>query len=454
MASDVVMPRLGWTMETGRVVEWLKQDGEAVAAGDMLFSVESDKAVVEVEALDSGVLRIPTDTPIGVDAPVGAILAYILAVGEDAPTAAAAPAPSAAAATPVVAPAAPAAAFATAPGAAQASAAISPRARRVARELGVDWQSVVGTGAGGRIRERDVRAAASAPAAADRVRATPSTRRLADDVGVDLERLAARAGGRVSRADVAAAALGGSGASAAASIATAGATITRMSAIRRVTAARMSEAAHTVAPVTLTTEVDATELVRLQGRLKDDLAASDEAAPSITALLVKLAGTALARHPELNAALDGETIVTYTRVDIGIAVDAGRGLFVPVVRDVAGRSAFAVGADSARLIAAARAGTLSLEEMSGSTFTVTNLGMFGIDAFTPIINLPEAAVLGVGRIVAKPVVIDEVTEEVAVRKMLTLSLTFDHRIVDGGPAARFLQALCGMIAGPLPWLMR
>ncbi len=452
MASDVVMPRLGWTMETGRVVEWLKQDGEAVAAGDMLFSVESDKAIVEVEALDSGVLRIPTDTPIGVDAPVGAVLAYILGPGEE-PPAAAAPAPTAAAvaATPTVGTvAARAAEGATTAG---AEPAISPRARRVARELGVDWTGLTGSGAGGRIRERDVRAAAALAPASERVRATPSTRQLADAVGVDLERLAGRAGGRVSRADVAAAALGAP-AAAPAVVAGADDVAVPMSPARRVTAARMSAAAHTVAPVTLTTEVDATELVRLQARLKDDLASSDEAAPSITAMLVKLTGGALAKHPDVNASLDGESIVRHARIDIGIAVDAERGLYVPVVRDVAGRSVFAVAADAARLIGAARAGTLPPNDMAGGTFTVTNLGMYGIDAFTPIINLPEAAVLGIGRIVARPVVVDEVTDEVAVRRMLTLSLTFDHRIVDGGPAARFLQTLCGMIARPLPWLMR
>jgi pyruvate dehydrogenase E2 component (dihydrolipoamide acetyltransferase) len=275
MANDIVMPRLGWTMESGRLVEWFKQDGEEVAAGELLFAVETDKAIQEVEALDSGVLHIPSDSPLGEEA-----------------------------------------------------------------------------------------------------------------------------------------------------------------------------------PVTLTTEIDATELVATRARLKADLAAGGETVPTLTDMLAKLTALALEKHAQLNSALDGETIVQHASIHIGIAVDAERGLYAPVIRNADRKSLFTIAEESAGLIASARAGSLAPDLMSGSTFTITNLGMFGIDAFTPILNLPEAAILGVGRIVAKPVVIDEETEEIAVRKMLTLSLTFDHRIVDGAPAARFLQTLSRMIEHPTSWLMR
>jgi pyruvate dehydrogenase E2 component (dihydrolipoamide acetyltransferase) len=230
--------------------------------------------------------------------------------------------------------------------------------------------------------------------------------------------------------------------------------VTPISAVRRITALRMAEAAHTVAPVTLTTEIDATELVATRARLKADLAAGGETVPTLTDMLAKLTALSLEKHPQLNSALDGETIVQHASIHIGIAVDAERGLFAPVIRNADSKSLFAIAEESAGLIASARAGSLAPDLMSGSTFTITNLGMFGIDAFTPILNLPEAAILGVGRIVAKPVVIDEETEEIAVRKMLTLSLTFDHRIVDGAPAARFLQTLSRMIEHPTSWLMR
>jgi pyruvate dehydrogenase E2 component (dihydrolipoamide acetyltransferase) len=464
MANDIVMPRLGWTMESGRLVEWFKQDGEEVAAGELLFAVETDKAIQEVEALDSGVLHIPSDSPLGEEAPVGALLGYILAPGEAAPTetGTAAQEPVAVQADgPAISIVAEAEAIAaTAQGGVPA---ISPRAKRVAAELGVDWVVLAGSGSTGRIVERDIRAAAGAqPVAADAVargRATPSVKRMANEQGVDLAAVAGSApGGRVTRGDIANAAKNGRGENylpaASHLVIEPDDQVTPISAVRRITALRMAEAAHTVAPVTLTTEIDATELVGTRARLKADLAAGGETVPTITDMLAKLTALALTKHSEMNCALDGESIVQHASVHIGIAVDGERGLFAPVIRNADRKSLFTIAEESTGLIASARAGSLAPDLMSGSTFTITNLGMFGVDAFTPILNLPEAAILGVGRIVAKPVVIDEETEEIAVRKMLTLSLTFDHRSVDGAPAARFLQSLSRMIERPASWLMR
>ena len=338
--------------------------------------------------------------------------------------------------------------------------AISPRAKRIAAELGVNWMVLAGSGSTGRIVERDVRAAAASQSVfeAGRNRATPSVKRLADEQGIDLAAVTGSApGGRVTRGDIASAARNGRGErylpAASHLVVEPDDVVTPISAVRRITALRMAEAAHTVAPVTLTTEIDATELVATRARLKADLP-EGEIVPTLTDLLARLTALALVKHPELNSALDGETIVRHAAVHISIAVDAERGLFAPVIRNADAKTLFTIAEESAALIASARAGTLAPDLMTGSTFTITNLGMFGIDAFTPIINLPEAAILGVGRIVAKPVVIDEETEEIAVRKMLTLSLTFDHRIVDGAPAARFLQTLSRMIERPSSWLMR
>lgn len=447
MASEVVMPRLGWTMEVGRVVEWLKGDGEAVEAGEFLFSVESDKAITEVEALDSGILRIPPDPQVGIELPVGAVLAYIAVPGEEVvfPSDSAAPVAEdavASASEPV-----PLTSNGAGGNGHRAEPAISPRARRAAERLGVDWTVLAGSGSTGRIRERDVLAAATARPAVVPPRATPAVRRLAEEAGVDLGQLAASGpAGRVTRSDVLAAT---------ASVpAPEPGIATLFSPIRRVIVQRMTESARTVAPVTLTTEADATELARVRECLKSELAGSGDPVPSFTDLLVRLSALALREHPALNASLVGEGIVQHEAIHIGVAVDTERGLLVPVVRDADRRSVGQIAAETSRLFAQTRAGTASADDLRGSTFTVSNLGMFEIDAFTPIVNLPEAAILGLGRVVARPVVVDEASETIAVRKMMALSLTFDHRIVDGAPAARFLQRIKRMIEQPYAPLMR
>jgi len=465
MAFEVMMPRLGWNMEVGALATWRKQDGDAVEAGEILFEVESDKAVQEVEALDSGILRIPPDSPaLGQTVPVGTVLAYLVKPGEAVPVqakpAAAAPAP--------VQPQAPAPTVRDeAPRrTARQQPAISPRAARVASELGVDWTGLKGSGRTGRIVERDVRQAATAlaaqplaPAAAPfSGRVSPVARRVAEELGVDLAQLAAQLPGRrIERADVEAAAQAAAdqraaaqeAAKKAAAPAPAGARTLPISQVRRVTAERMATAAHTTAAVTLTTEADATELVRLRQQLKDNGAT---VVPSYNDLLGKLTAQALLEHPQVNARFEGETIIQSGAVNIGIAVDTERGLLVPVVRDVQAKSLRQVAEVSARLIDQARTGHISMDDLRGGTFTITNLGMYEIDAFSPIINLPECAVLGVGRIVAKQVVLDPEAEKVAIRRMMFLSLTFDHRLVDGAPAARFLQRVKLYVEKPYLWL--
>lgn len=455
MAFEVTLPRLGWSMETGKLAAWLKQDGDPVQVGDLLFTVEGDKAVQEVEALESGILRIPPDSPPpGTELPVGARLAYIVQPGEPMPGAAAGNAVS----RPdgVVAPGAVTAAAPNAPAGRRLGrhgrpsvprkargTAVSPRARRVAGELGVDWTALAGSGRSGRIVERDVRAAAAAETGG---RVSPLARRMAADLGVDVAALTAEAGGRrVSRADVEAAATSRSGM--AASLAGAA---TPLSAVRRLIAERMVHSAHTAAAVTLTTEADATELVRLREQLK---AEPQRRVPSYTDLLVTLTARALQEHTALNARLVGDQIVQPSTIDIGIAVDSPRGLLVPVLRDVPGRTLREVAAASAALVEAARAGRSGADELQGGTFTVTNLGMYEIDAFTPIINLPECAILGAGRIVPKQVVVDVAAERLAIRHMMFLSLTFDHRLVDGAPAARFLQRVKQLVEKPYLWLV-
>ena len=472
MAVEVVMPRLGWTMEEGSIVEWLKRDGDTVQAGEILFTIESDKAVNEVEALGSGILHIPPDSPPpGTAVPIGTVLAYLLQPSETPASqdlSGDGPAPRAGSTAMPTATPKPSAVRTTTrstalPAAEHGLPAISPRARRVAAELGVDWMALTGSGRTGRIVERDVRAAAEAvtaqPPQAPAARVSPLARRVATDAGIDIAALAqARPGERIRSNDVRQAAQPVVPAipqplpPALQSPVPSPQPPASLTSIRRLTAARLSESARTTVPVTLTTEADATRLVRLREEMTADLAGADRPVPTYTDLLVRLTAVALTEHPALNASLAGDAIVEHDAVHVGIAVDTDRGLLVPVVRDAHARSLLAISADTARLIAAARAGTIARDDLDGGTFTITNLGMYEIDAFAPVINLPECAILGVGRIVARQVVVDEATETVGIRKLMVLSLTFDHRVVDGAPAARFLQRIKHLIERPTLWL--
>jgi pyruvate dehydrogenase E2 component (dihydrolipoamide acetyltransferase) len=382
MAHEVTVPRLGWTMEEGTFGGWLRVDGDAVREGDELFVLESDKASEAVTALDAGILRILADGPRrGDTVKVGQRLGYLVAPGE-APPSPEVTAP-AAAATPATAPAL---AVSHSPAQPRRRRAISPRAKRAARELGVDWSHLSGSGRTGRIVERDVRAAAQsrAPSAADR--------------------------------------------------------IVPLSPIRRLIAERMAAGAHTAAPATLTTKADATRLKEFRERRK----MVGGLAPGYTEMMVLLAAKALERHPYLNARWQGDALVLCAGIHIGVAVDTEAGLVVPVLRDANRLTLDDIAACLHDLAGRARSRRLRAEEMQGGTFTVTNLGMYGIDAFTPILHLPECAVLGVGRVVSEPAVHEG---EVVPRDMVTLSLTFDHRVVDGAPAARFLDDVRRAIEG-------
>ena len=227
-------------------------------------------------------------------------------------------------------------------------------------------------------------------------------------------------------------------------------TVEPISRIRRLTAQRMMAGAHEAAPVTLTTEADATELVRLRSQLRAALEGRGRPVPGYNDFLIKIAALALAQHPQLNATWEGETIRQWPHIDIGLAVDTPDGLLVPVVRDALGRSVGQIAAATRDLIARAGARQLAADELRGGTFTITNLGMHNIDAFTPIINLPQCAILGIGRIQQKPAVFEG---QLAIRDLVTLSLTFDHRVVDGAPAARFLDQVREYVGEPALWMM-
>lgn len=382
MANAILVPRLGWSMEEGTFAGWLKEDGAQVKPGDALFVLESDKSAEEIEAIDAGILRIPPGGPKQGDiVKVGQVLGHLVAEGETAPAVAGA---AAVLATEGVS-------RHSEPIAAETrhKRAISPRARRVARELGIDWNNLTGSGRNGRIRERDVRTTSAGRAEG---RFIPHTH------------------------------------------------------IRRAIAARMVAGVTEAAPVTLTSKLDATNLAALRQQFKT----AGDLVPSYTDFLVKLTAIALRQHPLLQAQWRDDGLLVPERIDIALAVDTDAGLLVPVVRSADRMTLRQIAARSRELIEQARAGSLSAEQMREATFTITNLGGFGIDAFTPIIHLPQCAVLGVGRIVREPAVRGD---RIVPREMLTLCLTFDHRVVDGAPAARFLQTLRGCFENPAPWLM-
>ncbi len=451
MAIEIVMPKLGWTMEEGVLDEWVKNDGEQVQPGDIIFVVESDKALQEIEAFDSGILRIPPDAPpVGSTVKIGELLAYLVQPGEAPPFELKAADEAPATTTPAKPPGTPASEAQPASTkqrrpSRKGGPAASPRAKRIAAELNIDWTTLTGSGRSGRIVERDVRAAAATAQADDEkdLRITPLARRVALDAGLDLDELAARfAGARVTRADVEKLA--------AERQAVPEDKRSTMTSVRRVTRDRMVESARTTAPVTLSSEVDATELLQLRRKLKADGA---DIVPTYTDLLAKLVAKALREHPALNAAIAGDEIVLRGAINIAIAVDSERGLLAPVLRNADLLSLLELATASAELVDHARGGALKPEQLGDATFTISNLGMYDIDVFTPVISLPQAAVLGIGRIRPRHVVIDAEAERSAIRHMMTLSLTFDHRLVDGAPAARFLQRVKQYVETPYLWLV-
>lgn len=453
MAYKIVMPRLGLTMEEGRIVEWFKQPGEPVEAGEPLFAVETDKVVSEMEAPVSGTVYPLPDLP-SEPMPIGTLIGYILAPGEKPPSgveselapAAAAPATETEPSLPV-----------------ETSSKLgvrdrkqsSPAARRRAQELGIDWRTVERPG-GGPILVAHVEAAAAAMTQPPRIKASPVAKRLAATAGVDLAELATQKPGQeIRRADVEAAVAARESVEIPSMPPVASGPVTGdavpLTQIRRIIAQRMLEGSQSTAPVTLTTEADATDLVAVREQFRTTLGQRDMVVPTYTDLLIKLTSTALSEHPMLNAVWQEDQIVIPDSIHIAVAVDVKEGLIVPVIRDVPSKSIQRIAEESRKLAQEARSRKLAVDDLQGGTFTITNLGTYGIDAFTPIINLPQCAILGVGRIIEKPAMFEG---EIAPRQMMALSLTFDHRVVDGGPAARFLNTVREYVEQPFLWLSR
>ncbi len=373
---DIPIPDVIGDAEECVVVTWLKRVGDWIQEGEDLLVLQVEKVSYDVPSPVTGRL-VEIVVPQGQVARRGTPLARVEVVEGAAEPASTPPDEEEKETT----------AKEVSSSAPAREVRASPIARRLAREHGIDLSQVKGTGRGGRITEKDVRAYLEA-----------------------LESKAAPEGETIPFAGM-----------------------------RATIARRMHESLQTMAQLTLFTEADVTDLVTLRESLKDTLRVT------YTDLIVRACALALREHPRMNAILEGDVIHILPEIHIGIAVALDEGLVVPVIRNADEKSLADLASIRAQLVAKARAGRLSAEAISGSTFSITNLGMYDIDGFTPIINPPEVAILGVGRIVEK-VVIHE--GKVAQRAMMTLSLTFDHRIVDGAPAARFLQTIKRFLENP------
>ena len=412
MAYEVLMPQLGLTMEEGTVSSWVKHEGDAVKAGDVLLEITTDKLTNEVTSEHDGVL-LKIVAQEGEDIPVKGLLGYVGEAGEVVGDAA--PAAPAAAAPAEEAPAAPAVP-APAPVADGKRIRISPLARKTAQKLGVDYTAIAGSGPSGRIRQADILTAAeaqkSAPApAAPAPAAAPATPKAAPTELAD------------------------------------GDTAEKLSGMRKVVAQRMLQSHTEIPPVTQNTRVDVTELMMFRKMLQSETGNKY----SVNDLILKATAKCLAAHPEMLVSFDGDRIIRRAHVNLGMAVALDTGLIVPVIRDADKLSLDALSARAKDLAARAKDGGLTPDDYKGSTFTVSNLGMFGIELFTPIVNQPDAAILGVTAVEDELVMEPDGT--VAKHQVMRLCCTFDHRAMDGAVEARFGMDLRNLLQSPVEILL-
>ena len=413
MAYEVLMPQLGLTMEEGTVSKWLKQEGEAVKAGEAILEITTDKLTNEVLSEHDGVL-LKIVAQEGEDIPVKGLLAYIGQSGE----AVGGSAPDAAPAAPAAAPAA-AVPAAPAPAAAPNGARIriSPLARKTAAKLGVDYTALRGTGPSGRIVQRDILAAAQAQketAAAPAPAPVPAPAPAPASAGLELME---------------------------------GDTVTKLTGMRKVVAERMSRSHSEIPSVTQTTKVDVTELMRFRKLLQQESGTKY----SVNDLILKAVAKVLRQHPEILVSYDGGQMIQRAHVNLGMAVALDAGLIVPVIRDADRLSLDALSAAARDLAERAKNNHLTADEYKGSTFTVSNLGMFGVESFTPIINQPDAGILGVCAVEDELVMDDEGT--ISKHQVMRVSFTFDHRLIDGAVAAKFALDLRDLLQAPMRILL-
>ena len=459
MATSIVMPQLGYDMREGTVVRWIKQEGDEVVANEVIAEIETDKAVVEFKPTTGGVLRRIVAGE-GEPVPVGQLIAVIGDADETLPDnlatpASAAPAAAAEPVSPAPSSAAPAAPETAAGPAGEVRA--SPIARRLARERGVDLAAVAGTGPGGRIVEADVLAAADAArtaADAGRELASPLARRLAREQGLDIAAITGTGpGGRIVEADINAAVAARDAAPAAEPASAAApepegaerADLSRMrQTIARVTSDSKREAPHFY----VATDIDMTAAMALRREVNDEVPSSSRV--SVNDLIVKASALAIGRHPKFNSFFRGDHLQMNPSINVGIAIALESGLIVPGIPQCEDKSLVEIATASRDLIDRANNGTLQAEEYAGTTYSVSNLGMFDVDSFTAIIFPPHAAILAVGAVKEQPVARDG---QLAIAEMMKATLSVDHRVNDGAEAAQFLMEIKRLLERPVTLLL-
>ncbi len=449
MPIPVIMPKLEMSQETALVVEWKKKPGDMVNQGDALLAVETDKLTVDVEAVASGILA-GVSAEVGETVPVTTIIAYLLQPGEDAgsiPAAAGAPAPEVPSKTE------------------KPSAGATPLAARMAAAEGVDLSKVSGSGPDGRITKADILARVSGAevkvppelvtlptmaAAAGKVRATPAAKRLAREKGVDLKSLTGTGlMGRIQEKDVqkfeTAFQLADAQEKAPESE-----RVILLKGMRRTIADRMQASYQTAPHIQFTSRIDLTNLNLTRAQMNEQAKALGRTHISVTALLVKAAAWTLMRYPFINGSLIRDEIHLHDEASVGVAVALPDGLIVPVVKQADRKSVGEIASEVASLTEKARGGKLMPADVNGGTFTISNLGPFGIEQFNAIINPGQTGILAVGTSIPEVVVIDG---QMAIRPIMRITLSVDHRVVDGAVAANFMADLKRVLESPVLMLM-
>lgn len=451
MSIELAMPKLGLTMKTGKVSKWFVAEGAAVKQGDDLFEVETDKITNKVESPADGVLFQIMVQP-KQEVAVGAVLGILAEPGE---TVARVEGASDSPASATVEAGAPKPAKTNAPAAVQPSSTggiASPAARRLARELGIDLACVAGSGPEGRIIERDVQARHEA---IGKIRITPLAAAVAAKAGLDISTLTGTGeGGKIVREDVdrvlhpekfAAEAQSASQSTCSSAVCSSEPSSVPMEGMRKIIADNMLGSLQNSAQLTLVSEADVTACVHIINDFKARNKKNKDFRLSMNDMLILAVSKALKKHPRMNATFDGQTITRHAEVHMGVAVALPEGLMVPVLHHAEKLTLLEIAKEARLLAGRARKGELTPDDMSGGTFTITNMGHSVVDFFTPILKPGETGILGVGRVVEKPVIREGA---VVARSMMGLSLTFDHRVEDGAPAAEFLKTLVEYLAEP------
>ncbi len=431
---EVKMPKLGQTVEEAEIVQWLKQEGDIVNEGDALFTVQTDKAEIEYESPASGILRKILIGE-GMEVPVLTTVALIGAADEAlpdlaqygaAPAAASLPAEAAASASAPAVQAAPLPSPATAP-AAGGVAPVSPRARKIATERGIDAATLRGSGVGGRVTAADV---LSHAAKSENVRITPTARRMAANAGIDITAVPGTGiGGKITKEDISRAAA--QPAAPAPAPAPGGVTRVPLTPMRRIIAQRMSESKYSAPHYYITIEVDMAKCKKFRAGLTTFKASFND-------LVLYATARALREFPAVNARWAGDAIEQVADINLGVAVALPTGLIVPVIRQAQNMSLEGIAAAAKELATKAQTGKLLPDDYAGNTFTVSNLGPYGVDHFTAIINQPDSAIIAIGQIKDRVVVIDG---GIHIRPIMKLTISSDHRVIDGALAAQFMARL-------------